>query len=102
MSIHFNTVQATGPLAGLQRLGNLPAPGQAGASSPQPIPKDDIRLSQEARDVAATTANDSGSLSGVRLDLVNRIRAEIAEGTYETPEKFATALDKMLVGFGAR
>jgi len=32
----------------------------------------------------------------VRWDLVERIRQEIADGTYETPEKWETALDRLL------
>ena len=35
------------------------------------------------------------STSPIRWDLVNRIRAEIAAGTYDTPEKFAAAIDRM-------
>lgn len=31
----------------------------------------------------------------VRADLVRRIRAEIAAGTYDTPEKWEAALDKL-------
>ena len=32
----------------------------------------------------------------IRQDLVSRVRQEIAAGTYDTPEKFELALDKML------
>jgi hypothetical protein len=32
----------------------------------------------------------------IRPDLVERIRREIAEGTYETPEKWQAALDRLL------
>jgi hypothetical protein len=32
----------------------------------------------------------------IRWDLVERIRHEIAEGTYETPEKIALALERLL------
>jgi hypothetical protein len=32
----------------------------------------------------------------VRRPLVERVRREIAEGTYDTPEKFETALDRLL------
>jgi hypothetical protein len=32
----------------------------------------------------------------VRADLVERLRREIAAGTYETPEKWAIALERML------
>lgn len=32
----------------------------------------------------------------VRMELVNRIRAEIEQGSYETPEKLDAAIDEML------
>jgi hypothetical protein len=32
----------------------------------------------------------------IRADLVRRIRSEIAAGTYETPEKWEAALDRLL------
>lgn len=32
----------------------------------------------------------------IRTELVARVRAEIAAGTYDTPEKFEKALDKLL------
>ena len=35
-------------------------------------------------------------VNGIRTDLVNRVRAEIAAGTYDTPEKMEIALEKML------
>lgn len=34
--------------------------------------------------------------SPIRTDLVERIRREIAAGTYETPEKLEAALEKLL------
>jgi hypothetical protein len=34
--------------------------------------------------------------SGIRSDLVARVRREIAAGTYDTPEKWDAALDAML------
>jgi len=34
--------------------------------------------------------------SSVRTDLVERVRREIAEGNYDTPEKLAVALERML------
>ena len=33
---------------------------------------------------------------GVRTELVERVRREIAAGTYETPEKFEVALARLL------
>jgi hypothetical protein len=32
----------------------------------------------------------------IRTDLVRRLRQEIADGTYETPEKWEKALDRLL------
>jgi hypothetical protein len=32
----------------------------------------------------------------IRADLVERLRREIAEGTYETPEKWEAALQRLL------
>jgi hypothetical protein len=34
----------------------------------------------------------------IRRDLVARVRREIAEGVYETPEKWEIALDRMAQG----
>jgi negative regulator of flagellin synthesis FlgM len=33
---------------------------------------------------------------GVRTELVERVRQEIAAGTYETPEKLEAALERLL------
>jgi hypothetical protein len=35
-------------------------------------------------------------VTGIRFALVQRIRREIAAGTYETPEKLAMAIDRMV------
>ena len=32
----------------------------------------------------------------IRADLIARVRREIADGTYDTPEKLAMALERML------
>jgi anti-sigma28 factor (negative regulator of flagellin synthesis) len=42
------------------------------------------------------TLSPSDSPAPIRWDLVERIRAEIAEGTYETPEKWQAAVDRLL------
>ena len=34
----------------------------------------------------------------IRTELVERVRAEIAAGTYDTPERFQAALDRLLGG----
>lgn len=38
----------------------------------------------------------AGVVPGIRIDLVQRVRREIEAGTYDTPEKFAMALDAMI------
>jgi negative regulator of flagellin synthesis FlgM len=46
---------------------------------------------------AAAAAAESG---GIRQGLVNRLRAEIASGTYETPQKLDAAVDRLLDEIG--
>ena len=49
-----------------------------------------------ARETSATNTNAN---SDIRLDLVNRVRAEIAAGVYYSDEKFEIALAKMFDSF---
>lgn len=56
---------------------------------------DSVSISSAAE--AAIQATETG---GVRQDLVNRIRSEIAAGTYETPAKLDVALDRLLDEIG--
>ena len=72
---------------------------QQTSASQQASAKDEVMLSNSAKQVNQT-AETTASKSEIRFDLVNRIRNEIAAGTYETQEKLATALDKMLVSIG--
>ena len=57
-------------------------------------PRDEMNVSVARETSAATNAN-----SDIRLDLVNRVRAEIAAGTYYTDEKFEIALSRMFESF---
>jgi negative regulator of flagellin synthesis FlgM len=41
-------------------------------------------------------ADPLSSRADIRLDLVQRVRREIAEGVYDTPDKFEAALDRLL------
>jgi hypothetical protein len=47
----------------------------------------------------AEPLTDDFDSSEIRADLVARVRREIAAGTYDTPEKFALALDRLLADF---
>jgi hypothetical protein len=42
----------------------------------------------------------AGLEAPIRTELVERVRREIAAGLYETPEKWAIALDKLLERLG--
>jgi len=61
--------------------------------------KDDLTLSSAAQQVNRVTENIASN-GEIRFDLVNRIRAEIASGTYETQDKLDAAIGKMLVSIG--
>ena len=67
----------------------------AGTKSTPAVNGDRVDISPAAE--AAVQATES---NGVRTDLVNRIRSEIAAGTYETPEKLDTALNHLLDEIG--
>lgn len=54
-------------------------------------PGDQLDISAAAD--AAASAAESGD---VRADLVARVQSEIANGTYETPEKLDAALNRLL------
>ena len=49
---------------------------------------------------AAHAAVEASESSPVRQDLVNLIRRQIAQGTYDTPEKMDIALDRLLDQMG--
>jgi negative regulator of flagellin synthesis FlgM len=69
--------------------------GQAATSAPAAQGADFVDISPAAE--AAAQAAEAGT---VRLDLVNQIRAQIAAGTYETPDKLDIALDRLLDEIG--
>ena len=58
-------------------------------------PADQLEISAAAQ--AAIEAHESGE---IRSELVSRVREEIANGTYETPDKLDTALDRLLDEIG--
>ncbi len=78
----------TGTDAGTRESSAIPAQPQ------QPI-RDEIRFSAESLQINSANQSETSS-AGVRFDLVNRIKAEIASGTYDTPDKMDIALSRML------
>lgn len=61
--------------------------------------QDEVQFSSEALRLSRTEAEAEAPKSGIRFDLVNRIRSEIAAGTYDTTDKMDAALSKMLSSF---
>jgi negative regulator of flagellin synthesis FlgM len=74
---------------------HAPFRGQAGANAPAPKSADSVDISPAAE--AAIQAAESGE---VRQGLVDRIRGQIAEGTYETPDKLDLAVERLLDEIG--
>jgi negative regulator of flagellin synthesis FlgM len=71
---------------------NRPAAPAGEAKAPTTVDHVDISPAAEA----AVQANEGG----LRADLVARVRSEIAAGTYETPDKIASAVDRLLNELG--
>ncbi len=83
----------TGPLRGTsawwQGRGALPEDDNAGASVPN-HPQKGKRMTRGKR--GKRTAGGEA----VRPELIERVRREIAAGTYDSPEKWEAALDRLL------
>ena len=61
------------------------------------IARDEMEISAQNRSEA--TSSLSLNPNEVRVDLVNRVRAQIAAGTYYTDEKFQAAMNRMFDSF---
>lgn len=69
-----------------------PSSVQEGSQS-API-RDELKLSAEAQRIGeASSLENSGE---VRMDRVNQIRQQIADGTYDTDAKLEAAIDRFL------
>ena len=66
------------------RAANRPAPGRIDR------PSDRVEVSDRAR-----LLNKLANLPAVRQDLVDRVRQEISNGTYDTPEKMDGAIKNL-------
>lgn len=73
-----------GPLRGTSAWWHGRAPDDAPAETPNPEPPVETRRTRKR------------APRKIRVDLVNRVRAEIAAGTYDTADKFHAALERLL------
>ncbi|GDX95957.1 hypothetical protein LBMAG47_16210 [Planctomycetia bacterium] len=55
---------------------------------------------QDAVTLSVDAVSAAGATADVRFDRVNAIRAAIADGSYETPEKLDLALERLLDRLG--
>jgi negative regulator of flagellin synthesis FlgM len=74
---------------------HAPFRGQLAPDAPAPKSADRVDISAAAE--AAIHATETGE---VRQGLVDRLRAQIAAGTYETPGKLDTAVERLLDEIG--
>jgi negative regulator of flagellin synthesis FlgM len=68
--------------------------GPAQSNSSAPI-QDEVTISDAAR-----LAEQAREMPEIRQDLVARIRAQIADGTYETSDKLNVAMERLLDEIG--
>ncbi len=94
--INTPSVHSTQALQGPHRMATAKdnAQGQQVATQSRQL-LDDVQFSTEALDLGNVQRAESSS-AGVRFDLVNRVKAEIAAGIYDTPDKMDIALDRMI------
>lgn len=78
-----------------------------GAAPDSPPIRDELEISDAARAAAQSEARGTcpvdgkaGRLPQIGHERVEAIRAQIAEGTYETPEKLEIAVERLLDAIG--
>ena len=76
----------------VNRQQSAPA-GLESAKKQTPL-KDTVSFSDEALRLS-DLAQTKSETTRIRFDLVNRIKAEIASGTYDTPDKMDVAIERM-------
>lgn len=82
----------TGPNRGLR----VRRQGNKDAAAPPDDPKDERRKTRRPNLEDVKDTSTGGSNRMIRTHLVERIRREIAAGTYDSEEKFLAAFDNMM------
>jgi len=88
-------VRGLGSVSGAAHVGRVAGAAAPAQSAPTQFvaPQDEVEISSAARMLDA--ANRTG---GVREQRLEQIKAAIAAGTYDTPEKLSIAVERMLAG----
>lgn len=93
-------VSAAQPPAGAERMGaakaNQPTSPARGGS---PIDELDLSSSVSGHNRISEAASSGGS-GEIRVDRVAELRRQIADGSYDTPERLDAALDRLLDRLG--
>lgn len=79
------------PVSGARPATGIESPASADALAPQ----DEVQISSEARKL-----DELSRTSAMRQERIEQIRQEIADGSYDTPEKLDAAMDKFLDKYG--
>ncbi|TWT97443.1 flagellar biosynthesis anti-sigma factor FlgM [Neorhodopirellula pilleata] len=101
----LSTAQPTNPVGNVKSdVGNRLGTSATGPK-PSAAPIDQLDLSSAARASELTSTNrlsESNAIAGggeIRIDRVAELRRQIANGSYETPEKLDIALERLLDDF---
>lgn len=93
-------MQIYGPYRVSSAQPNSPAqrnqPQKPAETAAKATPTDQLDLSSTASGVNRINATEVAGSGEIRIDRVAEIRRQIADGTYDTPEKIDAALDKFM------
>ncbi|QGJ69471.1 Negative regulator of flagellin synthesis FlgM [Planctomycetales bacterium 10988] len=86
-------IYGPGPVHGPQSVNpsHLQRAQQSQASQPAALPKDEVQLSEMGQ-----MLDGISQIPDIRQERVDQIRQQIAQGTYDTPERLGLALDNLL------
>lgn len=87
----IGNVGRAAPLSGARPVQGAENPAATDALAPQ----DEVQISSEARKL-----DELSRAQASRQERIEQIRQEIADGTYDTPEKMDAALDRFLGKYG--
>jgi negative regulator of flagellin synthesis FlgM len=74
--------------------------GVEAAQASQAAAQQGVGQVHDAVTLSVDAVRAADATSDIRFDRVNAIRAAIADGTYETPDKLDAALDRLLESLG--
>ena len=93
--MQINSLQSVGAVQQTARTTAIKGSNAAQSAPTTTSVQDQLELSVEAQQLMASQ-DSSGADGDIRTEKVAAIREAISNGTYETPEKLSTALDKLL------